>query len=684
MGIPHREVYWNIDGHLLIYLFGLIALALFIYGYYQIYRRVSVGSPEQRNDNWGRRLGGMITETFGQKRIIREGYAGSMHFMIFWGFVVMFIGTLVVMGEADFGLKTMWGDFYLGLSLALDLVGLLAIAGIVMAMVRRYILKPDRLDNTPDDLYVLLLILAILLTGFLLEGLRIVSTQDPWAAWTPVGLALSYLFAGAGPDGITTAHEILWWTHMALAMGFIAYLPFSKLGHIFLIPLNQYMRQLGPKGALTAINFEDEDQEVFGVEKLEDFTKKHLFDLEACVRCGRCQDNCPAYLSGKPLSPKALTQDLKSHLREKSPFLIQQKAQGAGEASDGQATGSDEAAATILEKNLIGDVIAEETIWACTTCRACMEACPAYVEHVPKIVDLRRDLVLMESNFPGEAQTAFRNMENNGNPWGVGWANRADWAENLGVSTMAEDSEAEILYWPGCSGAFDDRNKKVATAVVKLLQAAGVKFAILGTEEKCCGDSARRLGNEYLFQSLAQENIEVMNNYGVKKIVTQCPHCFNTLKNEYPQFGGNFEVLHHTEFLVQLLKAGRLRPETNPNLNLTYHDSCYLGRYNDVYNAPREVLGYVPGVKLTEMARNHDRSFCCGAGGGRMWLEETSGTKINVLRTEQALATGAELVATACPFCLTMLEDGLKAKELENVSARDLAEVLLDSVVLPA
>jgi len=395
------------------------------------------------------------------------------------------------------------------------------------------------------------------------------------------------------------------------------------------------------------------------VGKLSEFTWKQLFDTDACTRCGRCQDNCPAYLSEKPLSPKKVIQDLKSHLVVQGKSLSQNK-----DAED-------------QTPPIPGNVITEDELWACTTCGACQEVCPVFIEVVDKVVDLRRYLVLMESKFAPEVKLFFKNMETNYNPWTIGFATRGDWAKDLKVKILAEDSNVDFLFWVGCAGSFDERNKKVSRTLVNLLEKASINFGILGTEEMCCGETLRRMGNEYLAQILMQQNIELFNKYGVKKIITYCPHCFNTFKNEYPQFGGVYEVFHHTEFLWDLIEKGKLKLTTSVEMSVVYHDSCYLGRYNNIYDAPRKLLESVEDTRLYEMERKKDRSFCCGAGGGRMWMEETLGKRINQMRVVQAVETNASVLATACPYCLTMLEDGIKEKEMEQmISALDVAELV--------
>lgn len=678
--VATRELYWNISGHLWLYAVFAVALAIFIYGFYQQYLLWRLGKTELRTDEIGRRLKTMVTQTFGHTRILRDKLPGWMHFFLFWGFVIMVFGTTVVFLQADLGLQIFYGNFYLVLSLALEFAGLFALIGVLVFAWRRYVVKPDRLDNRNDDGWALLLIGVIIVTGFVVEGLRISATNDPWYAWQPIGYLVSLLINSMSVEAQQFLHKFLWWFHMFIAMAFIAYLPYSKLIHIILMPADQFFSPLTPPGTMTPIDFEDEDIEVYGTDKIEDFSWKHLFDLDACVRCGRCQDNCPAYLTGKPLSPKKMVQNMRTHLHAKAPHLVTAREALAKEGAQLEVAAGSEAIAE-FEENLVRDVVTEDEIWACTTCRACQEQCPAMIEHIHKTLELRRYLTLTESEFPAEMQLAFRNMENNANPWGVGYADRANWAEGLGIPTLDENAEVEYLYWPGCAGAFDDRNQKVSKALVKIMQAAGISFGILGIEEKCCGDSARRLGNEYLYNMLAEENIETMKGYGVKKIITQCPHCFQTFKVDYPQLGGEFEVIHHTQLINDLIASGRIKLSGDLGKSVVYHDSCYLGRYNDIYTAPRQIVSSLPGARLVEMPRHHDKSFCCGAGGGRMWLEETIGTNINDARTEQAMTTGADLIGTACPFCLTMMTDGLKAKDEEGkMAAMDLAELVAQSL----
>jgi Fe-S oxidoreductase/nitrate reductase gamma subunit len=594
------------------------------------------------------------------------------------------------------------GNSYIYFSAVVDVLGFLALVGVIVLAVVRYVQKPDRLNDTKtSDGWVLILIIAILLTGFFIEGLRIAaqiiqSTTLAQIAYEQQASPIGWIFAqwfvdtqsfvNGQLESILVWHRILWWFHMAIAFLFIALMPFTKLWHIVASMLNYTFRDLEPSACRMVENIEE--AETFGVENIEEFGWKDLLDLDACIRCGRCQENCPAYNTGKHLNPKiTLIQHMKEHLDAKAPYLIAAKDAHHDEAEMVAMTEEAEEAVNPMEQSLLYDVVTTEVIWDCTNCRACMEHCPMFIEHIPKIVEMRRNLVMWQGDMPGEAQMAFTNMERNYNPWGVGWAGRAEWLNERGVrdlvNLLPEDGkEFEYLLYAGCAVSFDDRYKRVGEALVRLLNEAGVSFGYLGTEEYCCGDSARRLGNEYLYQTLAAQNIESFNNYGVKKIIVVCPHGYTALKNEYPQMGGKYEVYHYSEFLAQLIAEGKLKPG-KLGAKITYHDSCFLGRHNDVYDEPRKVMA-AAGLNLVEIEKSKNFGFCCGAGGGRMWLEEDAveGYKrINDTRTDQLLEPAPEMIITNCPFCLTMISDGVKGAEVEDqTKVFDLAEVIWQSL----
>lgn len=541
------------------------------------------------------------------------------------------------------------------LSLCLDIIGLAAVVFLLLAMYRRYVSRPSRLDNQSDDFVSLALLILILLTGFTLEGLRLAVIGQDTQAWAPAGKALAAFF---NLTGLTTHTKsflamVVFRIHLFLVLGTIAYIPYSKLFHIISSSMNMIYRSLEPKGMLSHMDLEDEEAESFGVAKIEEFTWKQLLDLDACTRCGRCQDHCPAHLTEKPLSPKKVITDLKDHLHARGAQILEAKTKEKE-----------------LEEapSLVGKPIEEDVLWACTTCRSCMEHCPIFIEHVDKIIDMRRYQVLMESKFPEELTQAFKGLETNSNPWGIGYNARADWVSELDVPIMSEMEEKEIdwLFFVGCIRSYDDRNKKAAKAMVRILKHLGVKFAILGMEEGCCGDPARRVGNEYLYQMLAQTNIETFNRYNIKKILTTCPHCYNTLKNEYPQLGFSREVIHSAVFLEKNIRNGQLKPEHSFAKRITYHDPCYLGRYSGHYEPPRRVLQSIPSLDIREMKRSRIDSLCCGAGGGWMWMDEKIGKRINIERLEDILSTDPEWIATACPFCVTMFDDAIKDKSLEE------------------
>jgi len=710
IGHEGREVFWNAE-HFEPILFALtfVAMAIFAYG---VYRRwlmwTAIGKPENRADDRNERIKALLKNGLLQIKTWSDPYPGVMHGLIFFGFVVLFFGAAFDATEfhlaEPLGVPFLIGKFYLFFSFLMDLFGLAVLVGVLMALDRRYLTKPDRLgykgepDNRPDDAIVLLLIAGIIVTGFIIEALRISVTwqQTPWEVWSFVGWTLAKAFTGVGPESAKAMHKWVWWIHTAFALGFIAYIPYSRLMHIITTPANYFMATRKPVGQLEPIK-DFENAEAFGVGTIEEFTWKQIFDSDACTRCGRCQDGCPAYLTGKPLSPKKLVQDMKEYWLEKAPGAVasrKEQLMGSGEGAENinpklkaLFAWLDKADKIVdenlpkgpepTEKAMVGEVIALDELWACTNCMYCMENCSAAIEHVPKIIGMRQFKVLMEADFAPELQLTYRNMENNSNPWGIGAHLRGEWAKELGVKTLSEDPNVEYLFYVGCAGSFDDRGKKITVALAKILQTAGVSFGILGTEESCCGDSAMRGGNEYLYQTMAQANIEVMNGYGVKKVICSCPHGYNALKKDYPHFGGNFEVYHHTEIIAELLEKGKIKIKIPvDDVRFTYHDSCFLGRYNQLYDQPRKIIKAIPGARLVEMERNHEKSFCCGAGGARMWMEE-HGDRINDARAKQAIDVGAKTIAVGCPFCLTMMSDGLKfhGKE-EEIVALDLAEIV--------
>jgi Fe-S oxidoreductase len=574
-------------------------------------------------------------------------------------------------------LKFLHGRVYMAYAFIGDLAGLVFLVGIVWAVVRRYVQRPYRIriKSKPEHALILATFFVLGVTGFLAEGFRIAETGQPsFEKWSFIGYPLSNLFTGMSAANLELWHQIMWVAHVVSFIVFLAILPVTMLRHMFTSPLNMYLKDRErPKGAMRAMpNLTETSLETFGASVVEDFTWKQLLDTDACTMCGRCTSVCPAHATGKPLDPREIVL--------KTGEVMAASAQHAHVSPPLSVDGE----ITIASSSLFERISAEE-IWSCTSCRACDEICPVNIEILDKILDMRRYLSLMESNFPAELGNAYRAMENQGNPWGMNQGERADWAEGLDVTVLdpGQPMQAEYLYWVGCAGSFDDKNKKVTQSMAKLLKRAGIDVAILGPSEMCTGDSARRSGNEYLFQMLAMPNIEMLDGMGVKKIITQCPHCFNTLKNEYPQLGGDYEVVHHTQLLESLIDSGQLDvSQATLEERITYHDSCYLGRHNDVYLAPRKVVGSIKGIEIVEMQRNGTKGMCCGAGGARMWMEESIGTKVNDERAMEAISTGASRVATACPFCYIMLDDGVKGAGMEEdqVKVADISIHLLEAI----
>jgi Fe-S oxidoreductase/nitrate reductase gamma subunit len=596
----------------------------------------------------------MIKNLMLQSRVLRVTGPGIAHAVFFWGFLLLVIGTGLIVIQADitdllFDVVFLKGVVYKVFSIVLDIAGLATIAMLLGLMVRRWLVRPKGLETGSDDIIMHGLLLAILATGFLIEGARMAATEQgsELSYWSPVGLLVATGLDSLGGATVLALHRGLWWFHLVLAMLFIAIIPFTKFRHILTTSANYFLADRGPIGKLPTIDLENEEAENFGARQVTDFTWKDIFDTDACTLCKRCQDRCPAYNTDKPLSPMLVVSQL------------------------GELAGTDPGADVV-------DAVGRDAIWSCTTCRACQDICPAAIEHVNKIVELRRNLVLMAGEFPGEeVMTAMEQIEVNGNPLGMGYAGRGDWTEGLGISTLSEDCEVDVLFFVGCYASFDKRNQAVAKDFITLCHAADIKVGILGKEEKCCGEPARKMGNEYLYQTMAMENIETIRGYGVKKIVTTCPHCFNTLAKDYRDLGFEVEVESHVVFLDRLVAQGRL-PLRQEQFTCTYHDSCYMGRHNGIYDAPRSLIE-AAGGEIVEMEKHGDQAFCCSAGGGRILAEEKLGTRINVKRVEMAAETGVGLLLSNCPFCLTMFEDGVKGAGVEEIlRPRDITEILVE------
>jgi Fe-S oxidoreductase/nitrate reductase gamma subunit len=667
-----REILWNLPPSTAVVMYALFGVVVIVFGWgiferIRIYRR---GRPERENrldDLWARTLDALRIG-LGQKKVLERNAGGLIHLAIYSGFIVLFLATCLVALEFDLGVRILDGDFYIAFKLFVDTFGLALLAGVAVALVRRHLFRPAGLTRDGDDLLQLLLIGAIAVTGFLLEILRIAATRPVAAPASYVSNAFVPLFSGTALMDLLAAHRAIWWVHLLLAFGFLASIPLTKMLHLGAAPVNIFLRTSRPKGALQPIpNIEDEEK--IGVSAVEDFSWKQLLSSDACTKCGRCQDECPAYAAQMPLSPRDVVLKTRDQMsRDLAGSLV------PSQAVLDKKTGLPVVPAFTTE------VLFPDEIWSCTTCRACMEACPVWIEHIDMIVDVRRGYV-SGSRIPDGARVALRKMGDTGNPWGLPQDDRIQWMSGLDVPVAAERKEFEYLYWPGCAGAYDPRNQKVTRTVARLLSRAGVDYAVLGLEETCCGAFARPMGEEGLFGlGMAGMVKEVFASYKIRKVITQCPHCFNTFRNEYPQFGVNVEVIHHSVLLRDLIARGKLSPSKAINLLVAFHDSCYLGRHNDIYDAPREALGSVPGITINEMEKNRERGFCCGAGGGGMWLE-LPGKRINHLRFDQAMRTGANAIGSACPYCLIMFDDAAKFHNMdEMVQTRDIAEIIAESL----
>jgi Fe-S oxidoreductase len=676
-----REYFFNIPGALRL-TFYIVMVIVIVYGAWTFSNRMKNwerGAPDNRRttlQNFKRRAEDLRAGLYMQT-LLRDPAAGVMHSLMYFSFIVLLAVTTV--GEINLQLpvqaKFLHGQVYEAYAFVADAAGAVFVVGVLWAILRRYVQRPYRIriKSKPEHAMILGVMLAIGLTGFGTEMFRISDAGMPsFEKWSFIGYPLAKIVETTSWVG--TGHRIFWIAHILTFVAFLILLPSTMLRHIFTSPINMYLRDRDrPKGAMRAMpNLMETELENFGAATIEDFTWKQLLDTDSCTMCGRCTSVCPAHATGKPLDPREIV--LKS---------------GEVMAASGAPVVTPpigvDAEITIDADSLFERITAEE-VWSCTTCKACDEICPVNIEILDKILDMRRYLSLMESNFPTELGTAYRGMENSGNPWGMSQSERGDWAKDLdGIKVLGDGDPvtAEYLYWVGCAGSFDDKNKKVTQAMAKLLQRADVDFAILGPSENCTGDPARRSGNEYIFQMLAMQNIETLESMGVRKIITQCPHCFNTLSNEYPQLGGHYEVIHHSQLLERLVDEGQLDlTDAKLEERIVYHDSCYLGRHNDIYVAPRKVIGSLKGIEIVEAPRNGTKGMCCGAGGARMWMEEHIGKQVNVERSQELLATGASRIATACPYCYVMIDDGVKGQGVEDdeVKVADIAIHVLEAI----
>jgi Fe-S oxidoreductase len=680
-----------------VFLFVLVVAAgFFALNVQRLVRYMRLGKPEQRTDQPFRRLWNVLRVGIAQTKILREPIAGAMHALIFWGFMVLTAGTIEFLIAGVFPgfsyAQLLPETLYHGYELSQDGFALLVLGAIGFAYFRRLVLRPRRLDGDNIehlDAYLILGMIGSLMLTYLLAGAFLSVARPGSLEMTRfASLGIGRAFQGMDPDSAWIGYRVNWWAHAILVLAFLNYLPYSKHLHVASSLFNVFFSNTSWKGERAVMRPMDleADVEKFGAADVEDLSWKNLLDGYSCTECGRCTAVCPANITGKPLSPRKIVVNARMRLMEKGPLLTNDRMEFLRPMfvhAEGAAAGT-RTAEQVLENRLLDNYISEEELWACTSCRACVQECPVSIDQLDIINEMKRYLVLSESRFPEEVQPTFKSLERNGSPWAFNRADRAQWAAGMNIPTMADlharGERPDVLFWVGCMGSFDDRAKKITVAFARILQACNVRFAILGQEEHCHGDPARRLGNEYLYQMLAKDTIETLNRYDVLTVVTSCPHCFHQIGNEFPQFGGNYEVIHHSTYIERLLQENIVPLQTDEGKRLTvaYHDSCYLGRYNDIYDAPRETLKRaLPVVNLVEPPRTKDRGLCCGAGGGRMFMEERTGKRINAERVEELLATGADTIAVACPFCMTMMNDGAKARDA-NVNVLDIAEVVAD------
>jgi len=667
-----RPIMWNVGAAWLMYVLFFVALGVFAFG---LYRRIASWrrgrAADERLGDWGRRAWALVKELALQKRVRGSRFAGRFHSLVFYSFAMLVVTTAVVALDYDFGTNLFEGWLYVFLTVGSELAGVLILVGVGMAAWRRHVKRPETLPSERGDGWALALVAGMTVSGFLIEGLRIATLGDPWAGLTPVGQLASLPFQGLAESSARGVHVALWWTHTVLAMGWIAAIPYTKFFHLIALPTNVFFAKHGPRGALARPNVaalmeQDLPEEAFtvGVATADDFTWKQRLDFDACIGCGRCEEVCPAHAAGHPFSPRAMV--------AKSRALVL-AADGAPPVTDG----GEQRFPVVGE----GGALDESFVWYCRTCMACMEVCPAAVDHVDTLIEVRRNEVMMQGRAPTDAGRALRLLEVKGNPFGP-MSDRRTWVHELGAKIVPPGGKVDVLLWLGCCVAHDPTKHKIVEDLCKLLDRCGIDFGVLGDDERCCGDPARVLGDERLFQEIATAQVEALKSREFSLILTSCPHCYNVLKNEYPQFGGNFQVVHHSEFLHEMLWGGELLPKLGLARKIVYHDPCYLGRYQRQFDAPREVLRTLPGTTVVEMKDSRDRSFCCGAGGGHYWMDLHDTTdRVNNLRVKQAEAAGADTIVTACAYCKQMLDDAVKARDLDDkLEVIDIACLVLASL----
>jgi len=670
-----RPLMWNISHVWVMYGLFVIAMAIFARGIYsrvEFWRRGK--ADNERLADWGTRLKVLLREVFLQKQVRNSGFPAIFHCLVFYSFLALFITTLVVMVEYDAGhlfgvhLNIFRGFVYVFFSVASELAGILILIGIAMAAFRRYVAKPETVPNTAEDGLILLLIACMVITGYLVEGLRIATNGDQWKMISPVGWGLSSLFAGISENTGRNAHAWFWWIHTVFAMSWIAMIPYTKFVHLLSLPTNVFFSKLKPRGELQRPDIEklmesaDDAELRIGIQKAEELTWKQRMDLDTCVSCGRCDEVCPAYMADKEyFTPRQLIARMKKSLDE------------AGENGKQTAEAAD----------IVGKAFDEEFIWHCRTCSACMEVCPALIDHVDTLMELRRNEVLIQGRIPEEAGRALKLYETNGNPFAP-QSERTDWINRMGVRVVGPGEKVDVLYWIGCCVTFDPQKHKIAEDLCRLLTKCGIDFGVLGEDEKCCGDPARVMGQEMLFQQTAKEQVELLKQREFKVLLTGCPHCYNVIKHEYKQFGGNFNVVHHSEYIHEMLDRGMLKPQFGTERKYVYHDPCYLGRYQKIFDPPREIVKSIPNAQLLEMKNRREKSLCCGAGGGHYWMDLKRGERINNLRVKQAQAAGADTIVTGCAYCMHMLQDSVKLLNCdETMRVVDLASLTADSLESP-